>query len=424
MDNCITCSSLRCSSPDRKLRTKCAASYAVFCIFLMFALAFVLSASNAMAIGITPGRTTLDFKPSMQKDIEVTVINSQKADIVLSVGVQGELKDSILLKQKEIKMSSKEEEKNLAFSINLPRTLSPGLHTAEVVVTQPSGKSANGQANLGADLAVATQIAVYVPYPGQYIEAQLAVSGSENQKNFGVSMINRGSEKIQKVKATIEIFDASKKKVGEIETNSISLNPAQKGEVAASWNANVPSGKYNAKAIINYDNKEIYVENNFEVGEFVLDLLQIYVKDFKLGGIAKFNMLVKNKWNEPITKAYAEMRVLDKDMHEIADVKSSTYDIPSQMQTEMVYYWDTKGINVSVYNANVILYYAEKKTQQDLKLDVKQDSINVIGLGYVISSESSSKSSGLTTMLIIIIGFLVLLNLLWFLILRKKKMRR
>ncbi|MEK6893438.1 MAG: hypothetical protein AABX07_04500 [Nanoarchaeota archaeon] len=31
MDNCITCSSQRCSSPDRKLRTKCATSYAVFC---------------------------------------------------------------------------------------------------------------------------------------------------------------------------------------------------------------------------------------------------------------------------------------------------------------------------------------------------------------------------------------------------------
>ncbi|MEK6893677.1 MAG: hypothetical protein AABX07_05760 [Nanoarchaeota archaeon] len=32
MDNCITCSSPCCSSPDRKLRTKCATSYAVFCI--------------------------------------------------------------------------------------------------------------------------------------------------------------------------------------------------------------------------------------------------------------------------------------------------------------------------------------------------------------------------------------------------------
>ncbi|MEK6893735.1 MAG: hypothetical protein AABX07_06055 [Nanoarchaeota archaeon] len=32
MDNCITCSFLCCSFPDRKLRTKCAASYAVFCI--------------------------------------------------------------------------------------------------------------------------------------------------------------------------------------------------------------------------------------------------------------------------------------------------------------------------------------------------------------------------------------------------------
>ncbi len=36
MDNCITCSSLRCSSPDRKLRTKCATSYAVFCIRIAY----------------------------------------------------------------------------------------------------------------------------------------------------------------------------------------------------------------------------------------------------------------------------------------------------------------------------------------------------------------------------------------------------
>jgi hypothetical protein len=384
----------------------------------------VIFTSHVLAIGITPGRTTLDFKPNLQKNLEVTVINSQKTDISLSVGVQGELKDSILLKQKEIKMSSTEEEKNLAFSISLPQSLSPGLHTAEVVVTQPSNKNSNGQANLGADLAVATQIAVYVPYPGKYLEAQLAVADGEKKKNFGVSMINRGSEKIQKIKANIEIYDSEKKKVGSVETNSISLDPGQKGEVTASWNINVPNGKYNAKAIIDFDGKGIYVEKEFEVGEFVLDLLQVYVKDFKLGGIAKFNMLVKNKWNEPISKAYAEMRVLDKEMKEIADVKSSTYDIPAQMQTEMVYYWDTKGINAGIYNANIIMYYADKKTQQDLKLDVRQDSINVIGLGYAISSESSSTSNGLVTILVVIIGFLVLLNLLWFFVLRKRRAKR
>jgi hypothetical protein len=239
-------------------------------------------------------------------------------------------------------------------------------------------------------------------------------------------MINRGTETINKASAVIEIYDSLQKKIKELKTNEISLVPGQKGEAIAAWEVNAPVGKYNAKAIINYDGKEIYVQKDFEVGELLLDLLQIYVKDFKLGGVAKFNMMVKNKWNEPITKAYAEMRVFDKEMSELADVKSATYDIPAGMQTEMNYYWDTKDISEGLYNANVILYYAEKKTQQDLKLDVKQNSIDVIGLGYVISSESAGggENKGLVTILVIIIGFLVLLNLLWFLVLRKKKMKK
>jgi hypothetical protein len=167
----------------------------------------------------------------------------------------------------------------------------------------------------------------------------------------------------------------------------------------------------------------LYVQKDFDVGDFVLDLKQIYVKNFKLGEIAKFTMVVENKWNEPITKAYAQMRVFDKDTQTISDVKSAAYDVPPRIQTEMVYYWDTKNISEGLYNANIILYYASKQTQQDLKLDIGKDYINVIGLGYAVSSESSGGSSTIT-ILGIIIGFLVLLNLFWFLVLRKRSLRR
>ena len=165
----------------------------------------------------------------------------------------------------------------------------------------------------------------------------------------------------------------------------------------------------------------MFLEKEFEVGEFLLDLQQIFVKDFKLGEVAKFNMIVENKWNEPMTNAYAEMRVFDSGMNEIVNMKSATYNIPPRMQTTMNYYWDTKDIKEGLYNANVILHYAEKKTQQDLKLDVAADRIDVIGLGYVISSESSSKGNkGIVTILVIVIAILILINLTWFFAWRKK----
>jgi len=89
----------------------------------------------------------------------------------------------------------------------------------------------------------------------------------------------------------------------------------------------------------------------------------------------------------------------------------------------MVYYWDTKGISPGLYDANIILYYADKKTQQDLQLDVRSDRIDVIGLGRVITSETGSSNKGLVTILSVIIGFLILVNILWFFVLRKRKRR-
>jgi len=394
-------------------------------IKLLFLILFIcIFISNVTSLGITPGRTTLDFKPGLEKNVEVTVINSQKTDIEVFITTRGELASSIVLNQKSLKMSSSEEEKNIGFSIKLPQTLSPGLHVAEVVVSQKMRGTSKGDNTIGAEIAVATQVAVYVPYPGQYLDAQLLVSGDEKKKTFTVSMVNRGTEEIKNIKAEITVYDLVGNEVKKMNTNTIKLGPSEKGEIFSTWSVNVPNGKYVAKAVIDFDSKQIKVEKEFEVGEFVLDLLQIFVKDFKLGEIAKFNLVVKNKWNEPITRAYAEMRVFDKEMKEIADVKSATYDIPPETQTDMVYYWDTKNIAEGLYNANVILFYEGKKTQQDLKLDVKSNKIDVIGLGYAVSSESSSSKNGLVTILTIIIVFLILLNVLWFLVLRKRKMRK
>ncbi|MDP3881250.1 MAG: hypothetical protein Q8Q31_00010 [Nanoarchaeota archaeon] len=394
----------------------------IFAIAFIFLIVYGLP--GVLALGVTPGRTTLDFSPGLKKNVDVTVINSQKSNVDLGISVQGELSSSIKLKQNSLNMKSNEEEKKISFEINLPDQLEPGLHTAEIVIRQKSARTSSGQANINTELAVVTQVSVYVPYPGKYIDAQLSITGDEKRKKFVIPIVNRGKETIQKASAVISIYDSQGKFVRNIETNSISIDPSAKAEIAADWVVNVPQGRYNAKAVIDYDGQDYIVEKEFDVGEFVLDLMQVFVKDFRLGDIAKFNLVVRNKWNEPISRAYAEMRVFDEEFNEIADIKSATYDIPAGMKTEMVYYWDTKGVSAGLYNANIVLYYADKKTQQDLQLDVRGDRIEVIGLGRAITSDTGGNNKGLITILGVIIGFLIVLNLLWFFVLRKRKVKR
>jgi len=388
-------------------------------VFVLIIICFI---SEVHALGISPGRTTLDYSEGA-KQVSFNLVNSEHKDLNLKLYARGELNQSVIISEKDIKLTATEESKTVTFELNLAAGLSPGTHKVEIVAVQQSEQAEGNAASFGTNLGVATQIYINVPYNGAYIEPELKIYGTDAKKNFVIEIINRGNAAVAKSSAVIVIYDNNGKEIKRLNTNEVSLAAGEKKEITAEWDVDQPIGKYSAKAALKYDDKQMLIEKEFEIGESSLDLQRIYVENFKLGDIAKFNIIVKNKWNEAITGAYAEMRVYDDSNNEIGNFKSATYDIPSGMQTTMTNYWDTKDIKVGVYNSNIILNYLDKKTQQDMKLDVRQDSITVIGLGYVISSQqegSSSSSSGLVKILIIVIVVLVLLNLLWFLVLRKR----
>ncbi len=382
----------------------------------------ILNILNVFALGITPARTTLNFQPGLQQEIEFSLINSENKEMNIQIYTEGDLKDYIqILGDTDFKMKSSEESRVLRYQISLPSELTPGLHKSEIVIVDMPKENSKEKTYVGSALAVAHQVYVHVPYPGKYIESELKIDGEFN-KRFIIPLISRGNEKINNVNAEIHIYDLNNNELAVLETDTISLDSLEQKEITATWVVDANKGKYLAKAILNYDGEQKLLEEGFEIGSLLLDLKQIFVENFVLGGIAKFNMVVENKWIEPIENTYAEMRIYDEEFNEIDSLQSATYSIPAETQTVMNYYWDTAEISEELYNANVVLYYLDKQTQQDLKLDVKPDSISVIGLGYVISSQDSGGSSNNNLIVImgVVIGILVLLNLLWFVVFRKR----
>jgi hypothetical protein len=390
-------------------------------LFFVFGIVMLLifSLSNVLALGVTPGRNSIDYSPEFQGNYGFTIVNSEAENMNLKISVSGELADYISLNHADnFVMSASQNEEKIEYVLDLPEkgVLKPGLNKAEIVVLKVRE---DGGAAIGATLAVAMQVHVYVPYPGKYVESDFKIYG-EAEKNFLLQLINRGEENVDNVEAEIHVYDSSgQNELLVLDTNSISLNLRERKEISAKISANdLAGGKYLAKALLKYDGEQYYVEKEFEIGEQELDLLQIYVEDFKLGEVAEFNVVVENKWGDLIGDVYAELRIFDEGLKEIANLQSAIYDIPGKERNTMILYWDTSEIGTKIYESNIVLNYLGKKVQQDIQLDVKEDSITVLGLGYVISS-GGGKSS-LVTLLGIIIGFLVLLNVFWFVVLRKR----
>ena len=391
----------------------------IYILALILAL-IIINSFNVWAIGITPGKKAIDYVPGTEAKGEFSVVNTENTDMEVVILVQGEFNQSVSLSEVSFKLGAKEQAKSVSYTLKMPSTLSPGNHRTEIVAVQLPKKLPNGDAFVGSSVGVATQLDIFVPYPGKYAEASLSVLGESGKLTFVAPVYSRGKNDLAKVYMIVDIYGALNEKIASVHSESVSVLSGERKDVVASWEANVTSGNYRAVATIVYDEETLSIEKEFSVGIPKISLENVEVNDFSLGGIAKFEYLVDNQWSQPLTDVYAQMLIYNEKGEAIADFKSQTYNLEPLKKSVMVAFWDSAGARVGEYTSSVILHFAKQSLQHEFKLKVSEDNIEVIGAGYVISQAKTGGNNSLTVILIVVIAVLVAINLLWFLILRKR----
>lgn len=387
-----------------------------------------LSLSSVSAIGLTPARSTVDFSPSLQKEMSFTIVNSEKKDLNVVVAVQGELKDYVAIDTPNFFMSSQQETRQVNYRLSLPEELKPGARTAEIVVLQLPEQGSLSVTYVGAALAVINELVVNVPYPGKFIESELGIYGPDADGNFNfvLPLWNRGSFEIAEGGATIDIRCPEEGKViATLGTERVSIGANQRKDVSSQWTPKVQAGNCKALATITYDNEpSLNVEKIFEVGGNVLTLVNIEAADgFELGGIAEIQAVVRNNVQQSVEGVYLELDILDESGNVLANVKSPTQNVQPQEKTELPLYLNTKGFAEGTYDARLKMIYGEGEESVNFQALIQESEMSFVGVGYVIAKPSKKNSDGLSSMmivLIILIAFLILINLSWFLFLRKR----
>ena len=390
-------------------------------LFILISLVIVLTLQNVFAIGITPGRTTFNFEPGLHKEVGFSIINSEHKDMSVVFIVKGDLSESITLSQTYAEFLASEESKSFSYVVNLPQKFDkPGMYEAEIIALEMPKDIKEQGSFVGATIAVVTQLHVYVPYPGKYIEAEVDVIESEEEGKifFLVPMINRGKLDIANAKVIIDIYTSLNEKIATLETNTESLNSLERKQLMVEWAADVNSGRYLAIATIIYDNQVTKIEKEFNVGEMFLQILDVIIRDFELGEIAKFNTLVENKWSNNLEEVYLNIIVYNHEGEIMADFKSPDYNIDALSKTEMVSYWDTVGVKKGTYDGKIILKYGEKSTERNIQLKITDYDIEITGVtGHVIIKKKGKLN--INNLLIILVIFLIVVNIVWFVVVKR-----
>jgi hypothetical protein len=85
---------------------------------------------------------------------------------------------------------------------------------------------------------------------------------------------------------------------------------------------------------------------------------------------------------------------------------------------ELVAYWDTVGVEEGEYDGKLMVMYGEKSADKNLMLRLRQNSIEITGVGYAIRPNASG-GINLTTILLILVILLLVVNLAWFVFFRR-----
>ncbi|MCD4771471.1 hypothetical protein K8R30_03580 [archaeon] len=382
----------------------------------------VFMMSGVLGFGISPARTTLDFKAGMERDVSFDVINSEGEDISFVFLAQGDLAEYIFSDVSSGSILASEKSKSFSYSLKLPELLEPGLHKGEVVVMQLPDEGSGQGSQVLATLAVATQIYLYVPYPGKYANAKLYVYSANVGEvvKFVIPVSSAGEFDLTSVRANVDVYDKAGEVVDSFNVGPIAIPSGQQRELVYDWDADVPIGDYVAKSTVVYGDGTVSLEEKFSVGSEKLVLQEIWVDDFSLGEIAKLEMLVENKWSEKIADVLIKTKISNERGGVVSEFKSSDYDVGGFSKEVFVSYWDTAGVIEGDYDAEVSIKYGDKESRENLKFEVSENELVVIGLGYVISADDGVGPDAIVVVLMSAVVLLILLNLLWFLLLRKR----
>ena len=389
-------------------------------VFVFIILLLILP--FASGFGVTPAQRIFSYEPGTEQKFSFEVINSENKNVQLTVVPQGELNESVILSTKSILFTPDIPSVKVEYAVKVPFELKPGRHSADILVVETESASDSGTTLIGSLIGIVTKVVIDVPYPGKYLESSLNVNREKNGGlSFVIPVVSKGELDIENARAKIDILSPDGKKVTSISTNEVSVPSLERRELYAALDTSaIASGTYQAVAKVSYDKSSLDLEKEFFVGTGGLSIKNIAVdtKDFKLGGIAKFEFLVENKLNIPAEEVYVLMQVFDSGGKAFSESKSATYDIDAFGSKEVVAFWDTEDVKAGKYDTKVFIYSAQEPIEAQLTLDVSENNIIIIGTGYAISS--SKGGSSLVTILIIVIVVLVLLNLVWFLVLRRK----
>ena len=376
---------------------------------LLFVILTILNTTFVLGVAVSPASISINYQPGQRIEVPIGVKNTMNLDMGFSLRMTGELAEYFEITNSSFDLGPMEDV-GLKLIFNTPKNLTPGIHTARLIVTEIR-KPQGGSGQVGARGAVIILVKVRVPFDGYYIDAKLLPEDMRvnSTGNIILQVWNYGTKKINTINAELRILDLENNTITTLKTLPYNgLETFEKAELVTTLNTHgFKESAYKVIALINYDNNKKEVGPvGFRIGDIRLTIKNHTKKIFS-GRINKYYVLVKNEWNVPVNFD-VEFLMFNKSIGNNND-NSNTLIYQTRTPTDTIKPYQLKNITLFVDATGI----TPNNYTVTLKLNYLSNFF-VKNTTLIVVSEEKKKRWNLPIIIIALILLLVLLLVLVF----------
>jgi len=380
-----------------------------------FLLIFILLSMPVFAIGIVPSYQEISYAPDQVQKVQLKISNpsAETADLLI---YPLEVAQDWLSSDSRLELAPGES-RILDVLVDMPSSALPGKKDLKLAI-RTLGKSTS---TIGTGLEIVAKITVVVPYPERFVESRLFVPLFEEMKasSFSVEVMNRGSVPVAEAFAVIDILGPFNNKIDTLRSEKTSLGIGERKILNIFYQPSSSPGAYIVRSTVVYDGQNSFDEKPMYLGSPKIDIDGISVDHFKLGGIAQFEILVSNQWNEPFDGVYADVRVSDDKGNLVALERTVDTKIEPHGKQNLKAYWDTSRALQGKYSAQIDLFYGDRSSTRTFDMSVALDKITMDA--GMVSHEVKGEEGGVSSLLVILVVIVLISNGVMIYLIRKKK---
>ncbi len=383
---------------------------ALFTVSLLFMPA-------AEAIRLTPAKYEIGYAPNSTdaKTFYVDFKDTGQAG-KMRIDTYGGLASSVNLSEQEFTLAPNEV-RLITVAYTQADALPPGTHSLYVRATEViDRKYGQDQATVGAVAAVTGRIVTHIPYPHKYLEIttfELPIKAAVGSTVFfKTTVINRGSETVDKVIGNVVITDTQGKQITTVPlTEASGISPGSEAPLFAEWNTQgATPGQYHLKPVLKYDGdvELAYQEHYLLIGDKDVDIVALSPQKIPAGKITKGTATVKSIWNDKIS-FYVELSMKDAAGNVLSKTTSQNAAVDSWQSKEVELFLDATNIKEGTYTAEIVAFFEGLQKKKSFALEVQGEQAG--GAESVTELQEEPKSEKPFSLGILPIVFIALLVL-------------